>query len=196
SGGPNGPAGSLQWAKVTDGTNLLDVNYHRYDSSPFGIRYMLGPSGYDRALAALGSESAIDAASDTTIAQWAQYNFQYDASGRVSSEVVQGQGCGCGTSGGRGTFTFSYSGATHGAPDGPNVWSRKTIETLPDGNQNIFYTNVFGGTILEVFKDVTSGQQWMTYHQYDSQNREILLAMPSAVTSLDENPLALVTGAF
>ena len=40
---------------------------------------------------------------------------------------------------GLGTFTYSYTASSN--TPGFNSWATKTVETLPDGNQNIVYTN-------------------------------------------------------
>jgi hypothetical protein len=69
---------------------------------------------------------------------------------------------------------------TSGFADGHNSWSRKTVETLPDGNQNIVFTNFAGQVMLSVFKDVTTSDEWITYHRYDADGRLILTANPSA----------------
>jgi RHS repeat-associated protein len=195
STGSNGAAGQLQRSQVTDGSNVLDTYYHRYSTaSGSPARLILGPVGYERAKASLGSDAAIDSATDATLGTWADYTFGYNgffpSGSSVSSETVQGTGCSCGTGGGTGTFSFTYTNAGHGL-HGVNIWNQKTIETLPDGNQNIVYTDDAGATLLDIFKNVSTGQQWMTYHQYDSARREILTAMPSAVISYDENQASL-----
>ena len=55
--------------------------------------------------------------------------------------------------GGLGTFTYSYTTSTNTA--GYNSWAVKTIETLPDNNQNIIYTNAYGEVMLKVYLDTT-----------------------------------------
>src|SRR5262249_21223532 len=67
-----------------------------------------------------------------------------------------------------------------------NSWSTKAAEMLPDGNQNIVYTNAFGEVMLKSFKQGTS--EWKTFNKYDSAGagRLILSASPSAVTGYDE----------
>jgi hypothetical protein len=51
---------------------------------------------------------------------------------------------------------------------------------LPDGNQNIVFTNFAGQVMLSVFKDVTTSDQWITYHRYDADGRLILTAQRSS----------------
>src|SRR5262249_43989229 len=68
-----------------------------------------------------------------------------------------------------------------------------------DGNQNIVYSNTIGETILAVFHDVTSGNNWITFNKFDSSARVILHAEPSAVTGYDETKadlLNLVSGNY
>ena len=60
------------------------------------------------------------------------------------------------------------------------------METLPDSNQNIVYTNAYGEAMLKVYHDVGSGSNWDTFFKYDSQGRLILKASPSAVTGYDD----------
>jgi RHS repeat-associated protein len=188
--GVNGPAGTLQWSRIGDGVSVLEAYYHRYNALDAQgrppLRYVLSPEGYDRARVALGSDAAIEAAGDATLAQWADHYFEYDASLRVTKEVVQGKGCGCGSAGSKGSFTYAYASATHGLPEGPNTWKSKVVETLPDGNQNIVYTSGFGATMLEIFKEVATGNQWRTYYRYDARGRLQIKLHPSAMLGHDE----------
>ena len=50
-------------------------------------------------------------------------------------------------------------------PTGYNSWAVKTIETLPDGNENIIYSNAYGEQMLLVYQDTTTGQQWDTFYR-------------------------------
>ena len=61
------------------------------------------------------------------------------------------------TSGDNGTTWNSIDSAginVSNNPAGVNSWKYKTIETLPDGNQNIVYCNVLGEVMLKVFYDI------------------------------------------
>ncbi len=201
SSGTNGPANTLQWAKVMDASsNVLDVHYFRYNPAladgQLPLRYALSPTGYGRALASLGSESSIDAASDATLSQWARLYSEYDTQGRVSTQILQGHGA----NGSRGTYTYAYTDATHGQPAGFNTWKRKTVETLPDGNQNIVYSGGHGngysggvaGTIIRSFKEVATGNEWKSYSRYDNDGRVILKASQAAMTGYSESYFDLV----
>ncbi len=203
--GSNGPANTLQWAKLMDASsNVLDVHYFRYNTAladgQVPVRYVLGPTGYGRAIASLGSEANINSASDTTLSQWAQLYSEYDTAGKVTKQIIQGRGCGCGSAGGKGTYTYTYTDATHGQPPGPNTWKRKTVETLPDGNQNIVYTGGhgtgysggFGGTMLRSFKEVATGNEWKSYTRYNESGQVILKASPASMTGYSESFIDLV----
>jgi RHS repeat-associated protein len=121
-------------------------------------------------------------ATDSQVSAYADYAFEYNAARYVTKETVQGTGCSCGS--GLGTFTFSYSSSAF--PDGTNTWKVKAVETLPDGNENIVYTNYAGEVLLHVFKETSSGNQWIVYFRHDSDGRLILQALPSAVSGYDE----------
>jgi hypothetical protein len=96
-------------------------------------------------------------------------------------------GAGDDGTGGRGQFTFSYTvNEALASPGDLNAWVVKTVETLPDGNQNIVYTNAARQVMLRVFKDTATGQEWRTFYRYDAGGRVILAANPSAVTGHDE----------
>src|SRR5262249_21609293 len=101
------------------------------------------------------------------------------------------QGAGCSVNGGRGTFLFSYQ-ASSNAEDF-NSWAMKTTEVLPDGNQNIIYTNYLGQVMLKVFHHPDSDgsgpdtdQSWSTFYRFDDKGHTILQANPSAVTGYDD----------
>jgi RHS repeat-associated protein len=184
----NGNLGDLRTAVVQDASgNALDTTYYRYytsNSSPGyqgGLKYVLGPQSYARLVAALGSN--VDSLTDAQIAPYADDNFQYDSAHRVTEAVVQGLGCSS-CSGGQGTFTYSYTVGTFA--NGYNTWATKTVETLPDGNQNIVYENFAGEVMLSVYHDTTSGLSWETFNEYDNSGRLILTANPSAVTGYDD----------
>jgi RHS repeat-associated protein len=206
SGGTDGPAGTLRKVVITDGTNALDTSYYRYNAADAGgfvpLRYAVLPQAYDRLVSALTaslghppSDTEVDAAADATIATYADYYFVYDGFRRVIQETVQGQGCGCGSSGSRGIFNYAYATSTSLTADGPNVWRYKTTVTLPNGNLRIVFTNSIGQTMLDVFKDSTSGLQWCKYFVFNSDNSLAALAFPSAVTGYTEGTDILVSSA-
>ena len=87
------------------------------------------PESYAR-LAADPNVSDPLIASDFYVAQYADNYFEYDSQRRVTKEIVEA---------GSRTFTFSYSQSAF--EDGSNAWKYKTVETLPDAEQNIETNN-------------------------------------------------------
>jgi RHS repeat-associated protein len=200
SSGPNGPAGTLQRVWIADGSgNTLDTSYYRYNALDATgwppLRYAVQARAYGRMLGALGSDAAIDAASDATVATYADYFFVYDTNHRVTQETVQGQGCGCGSAGSKGVFGYAYATSASLTADAPNVWRNKCTVTLPDGNLRIVYTNSVGQTMLDVFKDATSGLQWCKYFLFNSDNSLASITFPSGVTGFTEGTDGLVSSA-
>jgi RHS repeat-associated protein len=184
-----GNAGDLETVSIQDANgNILDTTYYRYYTAADagttgymnGLKYYFSPQSYARLVAAVGNPTT---ATDAQVAPYADDYFQYDNVHRVTQEVVQGEGCSS-CSAGLGTFTYSYATSTN--PVGYNSWRAKTTETLPDSNQDIYYVNAYDQQMLQVYHDVTTGQNWETFTQYDSQGRAILEANPSAVTGYDD----------
>ena len=64
-------------------------------------------------------------------------------------EGDRGRGRVLGLLGRPGEYTYAYTDQTGGVTF-LNEWATKTVETLPDGNQNIVYTNFAGGLMLKV----------------------------------------------
>src|SRR5205823_5539093 len=134
----NGNLGDLKTVIIRDAAGTaIDTSYYRYyvtgESNGYahGLKYAVHPSSYARLAAAITDPFA---ATDAQLAPYADYYFEYDSSQRVTKEVAQGQGCSV-CSAGLGTYTFSYTTSSNTAS--VNKWKVKTVETLPDGNQNI-----------------------------------------------------------
>jgi RHS repeat-associated protein len=189
---PYGNWGDLQFATLSDGSgNVLDTQYYRYYIAAYGdpvdrLKYSFSVTSYARLAAAVGNPAT---ASDSQVSPNADEFFTYDGQMRVTQEVAQGLGCSS-CAGGLGTFTYSYSTSSNSA--GFNNWSTKTVETLPDGNQNIVYTNAYAEPILSVYHDTTSGLSWDTFTPYDTAGRIQFVANPSAVTGYSESYANLV----
>jgi hypothetical protein len=169
-----GLPGDLMLAQVENAANqVIDTSYYRYYTESDagttgyirGLKYYFSTDSYARLVAAVGSPQAVLTATDDQVAPYADDYFQYDSQQRVSEAVVQGQGCSSCT-GGLGTYTYSYT--TSNNPAGYNSWAVKTVETLPDGNENIVYSNFASEQMLNVYMDTTTGQQWDTFYQYDN----------------------------
>src|SRR5207302_8355156 len=142
----------------------LNTEYYRYytlgESNGYrhGLKYYFSGPSYDRLYAAVGGDPS--SSSDSTVAPFGDHYFEYDSGQHVTKEIAQAAGA-SGSGGGLGTFIFSYTTSTNTA--GYNSWATKTVETLPDGNQNIVYTNAYGEPMLKVYHDTTSGQSWDTF---------------------------------
>jgi RHS repeat-associated protein len=194
AGEAHGNTGDLKLAKIQDGSgNTLDTTYLRYytgESGGYthGLKYVFRPDSYARLVAALGSN--IDSISDTNAAPYADDYFEYDASQRITKHTVAGAGGTTGGGNGLGAYTYSYTASSN--PVDYNSWATKTIETLPDGNQNIVYTNAYGEIMLRVYHDAGSGLNWEWFTKYDGSGRAILLAMPSALTGYDDTKADLL----
>jgi RHS repeat-associated protein len=191
-----GNPGDLQSATIEDASgNAIDTWYYRYYQAGAsggyagGVKYVFGPDAYRRLANAFSNPLT---ATDTQVAPYADGYYQYDSSQHVTQAVIAGDGSTEGSGTGLGTYTYSYSTSTNAA--GYNSWATKTVETLPDGNQNIIYTNAYGEVMLAVYQDATSGLKWDTYYQYDSAGRLILQAQPSAVTGYSDSYADLVNG--
>jgi len=176
--------------------NVLDESYCRYYTSGSGstppglMKYAFGGDAFDRLVAALGS--GVDALSDAAVAPYAGKYLAYDSSGRVTAAVDAAAGCSA-CSGGLGTFSYAYtSNSGFDGTGDPNQWATKTVETLPDGNENVIYTNALGQTVLSVYEDTTTSQQWATYTRYNAAGQVVLVAQPSAVTGFGESYRDLV----
>jgi hypothetical protein len=152
---PHGSAGDLKKVVVKDAADaVLETSYYRYyvalESNGYegGLKFVFRPQAYARLAANVANP---ETATDAQIAPYAAHYFEYDDQFRVTKEIAAGAGDD-GT-GGRGQFTFSYTvNEALASPGDLNAWVVKTVETLPDGNQNIVYTNAARQVMLRVFK--------------------------------------------
>jgi RHS repeat-associated protein len=195
SGEAHGNTGDLKLAQVEDASgNILDTTYYRYytgESGGYthGLKYVFRPDSYARLTATLGT--SIDSISDTNAAPYADDYFEYDTSQRVTKHNVAGAGGTTGSGNGIGTFTFAYTASSNSV--GYNSWATKTVETLPDNNQDIVYTNAFGEVMLSVYYDVqASGNKWEWWTKFDSSGHAIESAQPSALTGYDDTKADLL----
>ena len=175
TGASHGSLGDLQSITQLEfnGANwdTLGTTYHRYyqagDPNGFvhGLKYLVSPATYETMLN-LGITPEM--ASDAVLALYADLYFEYDSNQRVTLMRESNAY----------TWTYAYAASGTGGSD-YNVWQTKTTETLPDGNQNIVYTNFAGQVILSVFQ--SGGSNWCQYYIYDSKGRTIQFAESSAV---------------
>ncbi|WP_235909042.1 RHS repeat-associated core domain-containing protein [Roseiconus nitratireducens] len=186
-GGDNGGSlGDLRRARQqepTSGGNWQDKNVHYYryytagEAKGFehGLKYVLEPESY----AKLSEVADPLTASDVQLAQYADYHFQYNASRRVIKETVQA---------GAMTFAFAYT-VNNDSDDRYNQWRRKTVETRPDGSQNIVFTNYIGQVLVKEFRSGAgaSADRWIQSLRYNNDGRLVQRAQPSAVVDYDES---------
>jgi RHS repeat-associated protein len=191
---PYGNKGDLMTATVEDGSgNALGTDYYRYYTPGVsngyvgGLRYVFGTTAYDQLVAAVGNPFT---ATNSQVAPYADQYFEYDNKQRVTVHAVSGTGSS--VTGGIGTYSYSYTISNN--PAGVNSWRYKTIETLPDGNQNIVYCNDLGEVMLKVFYDINdagnpslSGQKSETFYKFNAAGQIIEEASPAAVTGYDES---------
>jgi RHS repeat-associated protein len=191
-----GLAGDLQLATVQDASgNPANTTYYRYYTAnggagySHGLKYVFHPPSYARLTAALGTN--VDSLSDSSVAPYADQYFEYSGSKQVTKVTRAAAGGTTGSGNGLGTYTYSYTTSSNTL--GYNSWQVKTVETLPDGNQNILYTNHYGETMLHVYYDVqASGKKWEWFTKFDSSGRVILTAEPSALTGYDDTKADLL----
>lgn len=185
SSGPNpddfGSLGDLQtvttqqWNPDTSAWDTLGVSAYRYYRSGeangivHGLKYVLEPASYAR-MVDLGLNPLVD-----SVGPYADYYFEYDADGRVKNEMSQG-----------GSLNSTYQRYTSNNLVETNNWQTKTVETRPDGSQQIVYTNNGGSTLLEILLDSSSAVQSYRYTRFDDQGRGILEADTAAVVSYSE----------
>ncbi|HEX7900564.1 MAG TPA: RHS repeat-associated core domain-containing protein [Planctomycetota bacterium] len=179
----SGAIGALQRARVKDASNnTIEVTYYRYNvdvQSQVTPKLIVEGESYERLKAFVGgTDGNVDLASDTTVQTYANLKLTFDTNLRVTSEVVQGVG------------TVTLSSATDSAhANGVNNWTRKVVETLPNGDQNIVYTNSRAQVVMKVFKSGTL--EWRTWYERDSKGRVTMEASPAAVA--DATVVSLAT---
>lgn len=152
------------------------VHYYRYykaeDSDGFahGLKFAVGPEAYELMLA-----DSIDplTATNTQVAQYADFYFEYDSERRATLERVDG---------GSRTFTFAFT--TSSNADAPNNWAVKTSESRPDGNQRTVFTNFLGQRLVDDLAD--GSDHWIEARQYGAENRLVEQTLPSAVIGYNE----------
>ena len=189
-----GSSGDLRRVKIQewDGSVWVTVatHYYRYyvsgdpDGVVNGLKYVVSPLGY-AAMVAAGITP--ETATNTQIAQYAMHFFQYNTDRTVKLEVVNG---------GTQSFGFSIIPNPTTTTTDPNLWQWRTVSTLPDGNQEVVYTNLFGLVILKVLEKMSggtaTGDRWYEYIQYDSKGRITLEASSAAISSYSWDPVTKV----
>ncbi|WP_237722460.1 RHS repeat-associated core domain-containing protein [Singulisphaera acidiphila] len=181
AGEAHGGLGDLKRVRlqVPQGVGWADIQIHYYryyltgDPNGFGhgLKYVVKPNTYATMIA-----DGLDPLSiaDTVLAQYADQYLQYDSNQRVTLESLDG---------GSRTYTFAFTSS--GNTDDYNNWAMKTVETRPDGSQNVVYTNYIGQILL---KKLTSGtDSWVNYFEFDSEAHQTLAANPSAIVAYNDS---------
>ncbi|HUG92211.1 MAG TPA: hypothetical protein VML55_15325, partial [Planctomycetaceae bacterium] len=156
------------------GTGTTHYRYWTSAGLEYQLQYVLNPASYAR-MAADGLDPLT--ASEAQVALYADFYYEYDSSRRVTKEMIEG---------GSRTYLFAYAQSTFS--DGYNRWKTKSTETLPDGSQNIVYSNFAGQPMLKVFQAAAPGTgEWIEFFKYSDDAQLVLHALPSAVSGYDEN---------
>ncbi|MCZ2342191.1 MAG: hypothetical protein LC104_10410 [Bacteroidales bacterium] len=178
----HGTVGDLKTStdQLLVGTTWIDhkTHYCRYyragESGGFahGLKYALGPEAFER----LRQDPQVAnpfLATDTQVAQYADFFYVYDEDQRVVQSTTQA---------GLLIHTFSYETRDNSSDtENLNHWVLKITTTAPDGSQTMAFNNFLGQTLLR--DQVSGSDHWIDYYQFDENARETLHASPAAVIS-------------
>jgi uncharacterized delta-60 repeat protein/RHS repeat-associated protein len=147
-----GNADDLKTITIKDGSSdVLGVTLYRYYTSDsdtgykHAVKYIIGPDAYQRLDEAV-SDPATE--SNANVAPYASYYLEYDADHKIAKQTSAGSG------GSGGLGTSSYERSTSGNGDDVNHWKYKQVETHPDGNRTLTYTNYLGATLLTIEQEL------------------------------------------
>lgn len=189
-GGDGGSARDLrsavieQYTVATASWERIERRHYRYyvvgEENGFvhGLKLAIRGTAYQRMIeAGLDPETAPEA----ELRNFADFYFEYDEERRVTREETEG---------GRKVYMLGYEPNPE-APDfaDVNTWAMRTVEVLPDGNENRVYSNKAGQTILKIVKETATGREWYDYKEYDAWYHMVLQASSAAVDSVTEPAL-------
>ncbi len=182
SGDSGGTDHELKLVTIKDASsNVLGSSYFRYwatgqtNGYNQAVKYALYSANYDRMVQA-GYTPAT--ATNGQLDGFVNNYFEYDDQFRANKEIALGKG----------TFLLSFTTNPNGASTSDyNYWNVKTVETLPDGNQNIVYTNFKKQVMLSAFKNTTTNDKWMNFKRYNSSGFVVTTADPSSMTGYDDS---------
>jgi RHS repeat-associated protein len=152
-----------------------DTSYYRYykagQSGGFehAIKFALEAGAFAR----LKADPAVAdplLASDSQVAQYADFYYEYNADRRVTKSVTRG---------GLLTYLFSYQSGSSSTV--LSDWTLATTTTFQDGTIEKVYSNYLGQPLLRDFAD--GSNHWFEYYEYNANGQETLHALPSAVQS-------------
>ncbi|MDB5334827.1 MAG: repeat-associated core domain protein [Planctomycetaceae bacterium] len=140
------------------------------------LKFVLNPGAYARMVA---DGYTPETSSDSLLLAYADFFYEYDDQYRVISETVQS-----------GSQTYSFDRTTSNFSNGFNRWKTRTVETLPDGNQNIVYSNYVAQPMLKIFK--SGDDEWYEFWKFDSNGWIILHAHSAAISGYDDTKADLL----
>jgi YD repeat-containing protein len=206
-----GSAGQLQsvtvcYENAQNTLNAVDTTYLSYytsvnvGSDPAAsegkLQFVLDPDSYARLKAAgSGLDPLSDCVSSTCLAAYAQETFTYDSAGRVATAVVQGAGSSSSATGsssssstnGQGTYTYAYT--ANALADGSDFNDYQLSQSVTQAFagtclvETVYYNDALQ-PIADVCYDTQSGATWDTFYTYDTEGRNIQVALPSAVEGI------------
>jgi YD repeat-containing protein len=112
----------------------------------------------------------VDQLSETDIAQFTCYYYEYDANRNLSKQTRFG-----------GSEEFTYSAVETTTSTNVNVFTRITYEWRPDGSAEVIYSNYLGQAILHSVYDGASDQVRHSWKSYDDQGRVVQQSTPVEV---------------
>jgi RHS repeat-associated protein len=187
--------GSIE--KAANGGTVGETYARYYTSEETGgyagaLKYYFGEVATARLRGAFPSTTDLDSLTDAQVEPYADKKLRYDGDTKAVVEYVKA-GAGCSAcSGGQGSVDV----ATSTNPDpfssaDVNDWRYKISNTYDDGSVHTTYSNQYNQTLLQVVVDA-SGTTWRSYTRYDSANRVLFTAAPSAVTGFSESLTDLI----
>jgi RHS repeat-associated protein len=177
-----------QYNTTTSTWDTVSVSYYRYYLSgsmvgfKHGLKMAFGPEAYRQMF---NDGIDIETATDSVVKPYADQYFEYDPTSQAVTKEVSAVCAGC-PGGGTTSDEFAYTPNPRTPTDGYNVWSVKTVQTLPDGAKTIAYNNYAGQMMLKVYVDSGGSNQWINFYLYDDDGYVIWEAEPSAVTGYDD----------
>ena len=191
---PSGSMGQVQSVTTYEynsngsmNTNAVDTEYYRYytidnyDSYiPTGLQS--GPISEAGQLEFIFSDASLSrmnaaginylTASDTTVAPYADQYFQYNSTGQVAVNTVQGSG----------TNTYTYE--TNSSTPAVNVWSNEQAVSQTDGSMTTTYYNDAGDVTEQTISDTTRDSS-TTSNTYNAAGNVLFSTQPSGLIDVD-----------
>jgi len=161
-------AGSLAWLSVKKSHYRY---YHDGDTHGFahGLKYAIQPVAFEQM-----NEAGLDPlrATESELATFADYYFEYNSDTRVTLERVNG---------GNDEYSYDYLEGVS-----PANWAMRCTESRPDGSTMRVYSNSAGEPIATILTEAVTGRVWNESYEYDSNWNRTLYAHPSAVNSVSQ----------